>query len=152
MRETEQPSSLKEKMEGVRIVEQTDDDMAAIMDRLEENEVRPETKGREPNASDILSREEVDELLGEIAPEEDTRLKDVTPERIAHEWEQLSETARSVVWNASDEKFKEITEKYKNIPDTERKVEVMIIMRRLISSNHPLASKINAPQEKRQKA
>lgn len=103
----------------------------------------------EPEPGGILSTEEVDQLLGELAPEEDARLKNITPERIADEWGQLTDTARSVVMNASDLKFKEITEKYKHIPDTQRKTNIMIIMRRLIKSNDPLASKITGRQEGR---
>ncbi len=133
------------------------EEIDSLVDELEQEERQSGAHGREPESEksqseDMLGQDEIDQLMEALEPERDERLTQVTPERIAEEWGQLSETARSVVQNASDEKFNEITKKYIRISQTERKAKIMIIMRRLINRNHPLAGLISEQADEKRKA
>ena len=89
-----------------------------------------------------LMFEQEAESLGQNNEPNQEIIENITPEKIAQEFELLSDIDKKFITSdaVDDQKFEEIVGKHRG---ESRKADVMILMRRLIKKNHPLASKIN---------
>jgi len=121
-------------MPGIAPKEEID----ALVDEIQaEQSALSAEKPESAETSDVLSKQEINDLL-DVAEQQD-KTRQLTPERVARAWEDLTDGDRAFILAASDEKFWPIIEKFKPATD---KAKIMSALRKLIVANDPRASNI----------
>jgi len=146
-----------ELMEEQKVVEETDD-LSGMFKEGETSEdlkqgpkrtikdLNPEKPDDEAGVDSLFEKGKTDapdsEELSDLAKysEQQETKEGITPEKIQQAWEQLSADEQKFVLKTSDEVFQEVAGKYKG---ESKKADTIILLRQLIKTNHPLASKID---------